>query len=105
MSDDTKTRRQEQRRKRETLSRKYIYEYLSSNPCSTCGESNPVVLEFDHLDRKKKRGNVSDMVKYSLSSVIKEIEKCRVLCANCHRIHTAEQMGWYSSFLGDLKAT
>lgn len=66
--------------------KKYVFEYLSSNPCS-CGESDPVVLEFHHRDPKDKRSTISAMLSNSCSMKVltDEIEKCDVLCANCHR--------------------
>ena len=73
-----------------------IYEYLENHPCVDCGESDPIVLEFDHV-RGKKLYNVSAMGVQVLSwkTILKEIEKCEVRCANCHRRKTAEQRGTY----------
>lgn len=78
--------------------RKLIYEFKLSNPCASCSESNPVVLEFHHIDPKKKRNDVSNMAThgYSIESIEKEIEKCIILCANCHRRKTAKQQNWHS---------
>lgn len=73
--------------------RQYIWNYLSKHACVDCRESNPVVLEFDHI--KEKRDNISNLVKYAtLNRVIQEIAKCEVRCANCHRIVTAKRQGW-----------
>lgn len=72
--------------------REFIWNYLSENPCP-CGESDPVVLEFDHLDRDSKDYNVSGMFTLSIDRIKKEISKCRVLCCNCHRRHTTAQLG------------
>lgn len=73
-----------------------IYEYLENHPCVDCGESDPVVLEFDHV-RGKKSYEVSSLGwrLASWNSVLKEIAKCEVRCANCHRRRTAEQRGTY----------
>ena len=70
--------------------RPYVWEYLSTHPCSECGESDPQVLEFDHISGKTK--DISAMVGqgYSLDTIQTEIDKCRVLCANCHRRHTGQ---------------
>jgi len=75
----------------------HVVEYLQSHPCVDCGESNIVVLEFDHRRPELKEAMISVLV--STGSSIKrlqtEIDKCDVRCANCHRIKTAEAGGWY----------
>ena len=60
--------------------------------CVDCGESNPVVLEFDHV-RGEKVGNIANMVHapLSISAIKEEIRKCEVRCANCHRKKTHER--------------
>jgi hypothetical protein len=70
--------------------------YLKECSCIDCGISNPLVLEFDHIDPETKSANVSDLVMRRLSwkRVFAEIQKCVVRCANCHRIRTAVQRGW-----------
>ena len=80
------------------LRRNLIYEFKLSNPCTSCGEANPIVLEFHHLDPQQKRNDVSNMAThgYSIESIEKEIEKCIILCANCHRKRTAKQQNWHS---------
>lgn len=79
--------------------RQFIWDYFSEHPCVVCGETDPVVLEFDHIDQTTKSGNISEMKWGSLATLQKEIEKCRVLCANCHRRHTAVQLGWYKNII------
>lgn len=75
--------------------RKAVYEYLLSHPCVDCGEANPVVLEFDHIQGKK--ACISELVgrKSSVRRIHAEIEKCEVRCANCHRIITARRSNSY----------
>lgn len=68
-----------------------LLEYLLSHRCVDCGESDPVVLDFDHL--RDKIANVSAMLKWRWSAVLAEIEKCEVVCANCHRRRTAKRIG------------
>lgn len=78
--------------------RKIVWDYLMVNPCIKCGEANPVVLEFDHRDPSKKIDHVTALVSQKRGSVAKlleEIDKCDVLCANCHRVKTAEQFGYW----------
>lgn len=74
---------------------RYLKEFLQKNPCVDCGESDIVVLEFDHV-RGEKSGNVSDMANRALSitKIQKEIEKCEIRCANCHRRKTRMRDDW-----------
>jgi hypothetical protein len=73
-------------------------EYLSNKSCVDCGESNPIVLDFDHINRKTKEASISDKMSWwSWSRILTEIAKCEIRCANCHRIRTAKQFGWYSN--------
>lgn len=81
-------------RKRE-LNRDNVVEYLRLHPCVDCGETDIVVLEFDHRERADKVGAVGDLaLTRSWPAVREEIEKCDVRCANCHRRRTAAQFGW-----------
>jgi protein-arginine kinase activator protein McsA len=75
-------------------STRYILDYLNNHHCIDCGESDPVVLEFDHRDPSSKIGNIPELKRFSLKRVIEEIQKCDVRCANCHRRKTALQFGW-----------
>jgi hypothetical protein len=76
--------------------RQAVWDYLLTHPCVDCGESDPVVLEFDHV-RGEKRDAVQELVGdgHTLRIVMAEIAKCDVRCANCHRRKTAAQLGWY----------
>jgi superfamily II DNA helicase RecQ len=75
----------------------YVYGILINESCIDCNENNFLVLEFDHV-RGSKTANISMMIKkpktFSLDMVKKEIAKCEIRCANCHRIRTrARQQG------------
>lgn len=65
--------------------RALIMLYKEARGCETCGESDPIVLDLDHIERHTKEKNVSSMLSRSHDRLWQEVEKCRVLCANCHR--------------------
>jgi len=75
--------------------REYVSEYLSTHPCQNCGESDPVVLEFHHVGEKKNEVSVIVGRGSSLETLIAEIQKCIVLCGNCHKRLTAKERGFY----------
>ena len=81
-------------RDRRIENRKKVLNYLSSHPCVDCGEKDPVVLHFDHV-KGKKFANVSCMMKFGWGTILKEINKCVVRCANCHLRKTAQEEGWF----------
>ena len=76
-------------KKQRKKNREFIKEYKSNHPCVDCGETNPLVLDFDHVRGEKKR-NISDMAHAccSINTIIEEMEKCDIRCSNCHRIAT-----------------
>jgi len=68
-----------------------VLDYLLTHSCVRCGECDPVVLEFNHLDVRGKTGNVAELVRSGCSRqrLLDEIMKCEVLCANCHQRYTS----------------
>ena len=77
-----------------------IIEYLHDHPCVDCGETDLVVLEFDHREGSNKRLAVSAMLRnYSWPQIESEVAKCDVRCANDHRRRTALQLGWRKAAL------
>jgi len=77
----------------------HVREFLSTHPCIDCGESNPIVLEFDHIGAKDR--DIAQLILDGVSwdRILSEIKKCKVRCANCHRKKTAREQGWHK-FLG-----
>ena len=66
--------------------RKWFEEYKLTLKCERCGENHPAVLDFHHLDPHSKEFTVSDQVwTRNPKHVMDEINKCIVLCSNCHR--------------------
>src|SRR5207247_10769580 len=69
-----------------------LFDYLSSHPCVDCGETDVLVLEFDHRDPKTKRREVGYLAaRKPWKFVLEEIAKCDVRCVNCHRRRRARQ--------------
>lgn len=75
----------------------YCYEYLLHHSCVDCNESNPILLQFDHIDPSTKSFNISSVRRdtVSLEELKCEISKCAVRCVVCHTLRTAEQYNWY----------
>jgi hypothetical protein len=72
-----------------------VLEYLLEHSCVDCGESDPIVLEFDH--RLGKVRGVGELLHQHVrwSVVQAEIARCEVRCANCHRRRHAHESGWW----------
>ncbi len=76
----------------------FLLDFFSENPCVDCGETDPVVLEFDHLGEKDF--NIAKGIRdRNWESVLAEISKCEVVCANCHRRRTARRGGFMRSVM------
>lgn len=60
--------------------------------CNRCSETHIAVLDFHHEDPSTKDRAISNMIySWSFEVVLKEMEKCEVLCSNCHRKHHYEE--------------
>lgn len=77
------------------INAEFMIAYLGKHPCVDCGESDIIVLEFDHLRDKVADVSVLARGGYSIETIQKEIDKCEVVCANCHRRRTAKRAGTY----------
>jgi hypothetical protein len=72
----------------------YLLAYFKRHPSADCGETDPVVLDFDHLDPAGKSFNIGSSLSYrNWERILGEIKKCEVVCANCHRRRTAIRRG------------
>jgi hypothetical protein len=74
--------------------RDVVVAHLSSHPCVDCGETDPAVLEFDHIEAKTH--DVAFLIGHGASAekIQAEIDRCEVRCCNCHRRITAIRGGW-----------
>jgi len=76
--------------------KRVVWEILSKTPCMDCGETNPLVLEFDHRDPSDKKFTIAESKsgrKIGMSGLQGELDKCDVVCSNCHRIRTQKFFG------------
>lgn len=72
-----------------TEKRSVIRGLKESNACVDCGEFYPYyVMHFDHLDDKQNEISAMVAQNYSVNAILNEIEKCDLVCSNCHRERT-----------------
>ena len=73
---------------------------LKNRPCADCGKKfPPCVMDFDHRDKNLKTGNIGSFVSqayFKKEKLLEEINKCDLVCSNCHRIRT------YKRYHGEL---
>lgn len=86
-----KKRAEPGRRKALKRNREALWGILSDSSCVDCGESNSLVLEFDHLHDKE--AGVASLHGGSLKRLLDEVAKCDIVCANCHRLRTYSRSG------------
>tara|TARA_R110002167_G_scaffold126382_1_gene307098 strand:- start:3554 stop:3925 length:372 start_codon:yes stop_codon:yes gene_type:complete len=72
--------------------REFVMSIKEISECIDCGEKNPLVLDFDHVkgDKILAISNMSNKA-YCIDTISKEMDKCEVRCANCHRIITEKR--------------
>ena len=68
--------------------RKWLIDYKKKQRCNICNTHDHRVLEFHHINEKNKNFSIGAITtnNYGFARIKKEISKCKVLCANCHRI-------------------
>lgn len=91
--------REKNRRKREQL--RLVVREVKSRPCADCGGVFPFyVMDFDHREGEEKTAQVAMLVNaLSLKRLLKEIAKCDLVCANCHRVRTYEREQRFSGMV------
>jgi len=75
------------RRRNQSIERNEYIKSLNIK-CERCGFNNPAALDFHHKNPKEKKDTIGNLKWSGCSNEVfkNEIEKCIVLCANCHRI-------------------
>jgi len=76
---------------RRELHKLWVNQLKERTPCADCGELYPVEsLDFDHVSGVKL-GNISEMLHLKWEVLVREIEKCEVVCSSDHRIRTRDR--------------
>ena len=72
---------------RANTNRLYLRQLKLEKGCVDCGyNKHYAALDWDHLSLKTF--SISKKYHYALKTILKELENCEVVCANCHRIRT-----------------
>lgn len=70
---------------KQSAKERYIL-WKSQQKCILCGEDEPSALDCHHLDPTEKEFSISSASMIKKWAVLeKELEKCVILCSNCHR--------------------
>ena len=78
--------------KRAYAKRRALLDELKARPCMDCGQTFPSeCMDFDHRPGEDKLGNIGFIYKGALVRLLAEIEKCDLVCANCHRVRTRKR--------------
>lgn len=76
----------EERRKNLAINNVTMFKALQK-PCADCLHYwHPLVMSFDHVDRKGKFKNPSSLRTYDPEVFNAELAKCEVVCLNCHSV-------------------
>lgn len=90
-----KTYQRESKRKRKELAIEYL-----GGVCKRCNQTyHPACFEFHHIDPKDKDRDPSKMLQLSWKRLTAELDKCQLLCANCHRLTHHEGYNWSENTL------
>lgn len=74
-----------------------VQAFIRDKACVDCGETDSRVLEFDHVMGEKAFSIGDAISQRSWKQIERELQKCHVRCANCHRRKTAIELGWFRS--------
>lgn len=75
--------------------RKQLNDYKQECACQKCGCNKFYMLDFHHVNPEEKEAKISDLSRVKIENITKELNKCIVLCANCHR-----EFHWLNSHYG-----
>ena len=85
-----KDKTKERTNRNRTIGKRKLWDLKEELGCYDCKEKYPhYMLDFDHLPEYEKIDSPTQIFhKYSMAKAMEEIEKCEVVCRNCHAIRT-----------------
>ena len=101
LGENQKERYHQRTNRRRTELSRALWDYKENSGCVDCKEKYPhFMLDFDHLPEYEKLGSPIQIARnYGLDKGWEEVEKCEVVCANCHKIRTWNR---YSNNIGNI---
>lgn len=93
----TKATRRNRERGQRRIIKRFVREYLANNPCVSCNYDEIFALDFDHIDPATKSESICSLTRrvVPIAKIESEIDKCRVICANCHRRRHYHDQAWH----------
>jgi hypothetical protein len=88
-------RRLVQKRALDASYRAWYSSLKQGKSCADCGGVfPPVAMQWDHLPGQPKAGELANLIrKHNKSRILAEIEKCELVCSNCHAVRTLGRRG------------
>tara|TARA_B100002019_G_C20868201_1_gene402687 strand:+ start:52 stop:552 length:501 start_codon:yes stop_codon:yes gene_type:complete len=94
----TKKKKRKQQNQLKDKRKIFILEEMQKrgNKCAKCGFSDIRALDWHHLDPSKKVDSISNLERnrVSMNKLQSELDKCELVCANCHRIEEERLGNW-----------
>ena len=87
-NERNKEKIREERREQHKEKRAICLEYLGGK-CVKCGTIHN--LQFDHIKREGKKYEISAKLSYKFDNLKEELDKCQLLCYDCHKIKTKSE--------------
>ena len=94
----TKKKKRKQQNKLKDKRQHFVLEEMQrrGGKCAKCGFSDIRALDWHHLDPDEKVNSISEMIRdrVSMDKLQAELDKCELICANCHRIEEQRLGNW-----------
>ena len=86
--EPTRQMYRDHRKRRREENSQFMRALKEGKPCTDCKVAHPwYVMQWDHISNDKLH-NVSEMALHAKETIMTEIDKCELVCANCHAHRT-----------------